>query len=53
MLNFSQKIPFAIRAVLKIILIRKRGTDNLNSKIKPDSDEIKMLAELLIASWLN
>lgn len=53
MLNFSQKIPFAIRAMLKIILIRGRGLDNINTKIKPDSDEIKMLAEIMIAGWLN
>ncbi len=53
MLNFSQKIPFAIRAMLKIILIRARGLENFNTKIKPDSDEIKLLAEILIAGWLN
>jgi hypothetical protein len=53
MLNFSQKIPFAIRAMLKIILVRARGLENLNSKIKPDNDEIKLLAQILIAGWLN
>lgn len=53
MLNFSQKIPFAIRAMLKIILVRARGLDNLNSKIKPDNDEIKLIAQILIAGWLN
>ena len=53
MLNFSQKIPFAIKAMLKILLIRSRGSDDFNTKIKPDRDEIHMLSEILIAGWLN
>ena len=53
MLNFSQKIPFAIRAMLKIIIIRSRGSDDFNSKLKLDADEIHLLSEILIAGWLN
>jgi hypothetical protein len=30
MLNFSNKIPFSIRAMLKILIIRSRGQDNFN-----------------------
>ena len=39
--------------MLKIILLRVRGLENLNSKVKPESDEIKLLSEILIAGWLN
>ena len=52
-LNFSKKIPFAIRAFLKILVIRSRGGSDLNIKVKPDSCEIRMLAKFLIAGWLN
>ena len=53
MLNFSQKIPYSIKAMLKILLIRSRGSDDFTSKVKPERDEIHMLSEILIAGWLN
>lgn len=53
MLNFSNKIPFSIRAMLKILIIRSRGGENYNIKVKPSNDEIYLLAQILIAGWLN
>lgn len=52
-LNYLQKIPFSIRALLKILVIRSRGLDDFNTKIKLDANEIHMLADILIAGWLN
>ena len=53
LLNFSNKIPFSIRAMLKILIIRSRGGENFNIKVKPSNDEIYLLAQILIAGWLN
>lgn len=39
--------------MLKILVIRSRGSDDFISKIKPDRDEIHLLCEILIAGWLN
>jgi len=36
MWNLSSKIPFSIRAILKIILLKAKGLDKLSSKIRPD-----------------
>ena len=36
--------------MLKIILLRVRGLENLNSKVKPESDEIKLLSEIFQAA---
>ena len=33
--NFQEKIPFSIKAILKIILLKARGIENLNIKIIP------------------
>lgn len=52
-LNFGEKIPFAIRAMLKIIIIRSRGLNDWSLKIKLNSNEIRLLADILIAGWLN
>lgn len=52
-MNFTNKIPFSIRALLKILIIRSRGGDNFNIKIKPTNDEIFLLASILIAGWIN
>jgi hypothetical protein len=46
-------VPFNIRALLKILIIRSRGLDDFNAKIKLDCDEVHMLADILIAGWLN
>ena len=53
MLNFGIKIPFAIKAMLKILLIKSRGGKDFNIKLKPDASEIHLMAEILIAGWLN
>ena len=53
MLNFSNKIPFSIRAMLKILIIRSRGGENFKIKVKPNHDEINLLAQILIAGWMN
>lgn len=39
--------------MLKILIIKSRGSDNFNVKIKPNHDEIHFLAKILIAGWLN
>lgn len=55
MLNFGMKIPFAIRAMFKILLVRARGGSDKDffDKIEPHSHEIYFLAEIFIAGWLN
>lgn len=52
MLNFSQKIPLDVRAMLKIIVMRYRGGD-LGTKIRLNTNEIRLLASIIIASWIN
>lgn len=32
-LNFLDKIPFSIRAMMRILIIRSRGIENLNERI--------------------
>lgn len=53
MINFQQKIPFAIRAMLRIILIRSRGINDFNQRISVESHEVCLLAQILIGGWLN
>ena len=53
MLNFVQKIPFAVRAFLKILILRCRNVDDFSTKIKIKAEEIHMLSSFLIAGWLN
>ena len=47
------KTPFEIRAFLKILILRSQGLSNLNTKVKVDTNDIRMLAEFMIAGWLN
>jgi len=51
--SLVNKIPFPIRLFLKAIIIRSRGLNDFNTRIKLDPDEIRILAEFLIAGWLN
>jgi len=44
MINFQQKIPFAIRALLRIIVMRSRGITNFNERISVESHEVAMLS---------
>lgn len=53
MINFQQKIPFAIRAMLRIILIRTRGLTDFNQRISVESHEVALLAQILVGGWLN
>jgi hypothetical protein len=39
--------------MLKIIIIRSRGLTDWSLKIKLNSNEIRLLADILIAGWLN
>jgi hypothetical protein len=49
-----QKIPFAIRAMLKMLVMRARGIDDYAfKKFKLEPDDCYFLAEILIAGWLN
>jgi hypothetical protein len=53
MINFQQKIPFSIRAMLRIILIRTRGLSDFNQRISVESHEVALLAQILVGGWLN
>lgn len=53
MINFQQKIPFAVRAMLRIIIMRSRGMQNFNERISVESHEVALLAQILIGGWLN
>lgn len=47
------KIPFSIRAMMKILILKSRGITDFKTKIKIVDDEIRMLANFIIAGWLN
>ena len=53
MLNFSYKIPFAIRAMLRIILVRSRGINDFNYRLRLEAEEVNMMSQILIGGWLN
>lgn len=53
MLNFQDKIPLAIRAMLRIILLRSRGVVDFNVNVAVESHEIALLAQILVGCWLN
>jgi hypothetical protein len=39
--------------MLKILILRKRGSDNFGEKIKLKTEEINLLCSFLVAGWLN
>jgi len=39
--------------MLKIILLKSRGSEDFNQKIKLQSCEVKILADFIVAGWLN
>jgi hypothetical protein len=39
--------------LLRALVVKSRGLDDFNTSIKLDIDEVRMLADLLIAGWLN
>ena len=47
------KIPFSIRAMMKILILKSRGITDYKTKIKIVDDEIRMLANFIVAGWLN
>lgn len=47
------KTPFVIRAMLKILVLRSRGITDLKTKIEVSASEVRMLANIVIAGWLN
>ena len=53
MINFQQKIPFAIRAMLRIIIVRSRGWTDFNAKVSVECHEVALLAQILVGGWLN
>lgn len=53
MLFGSEKTPFALRAMLKMLVLSSRGQTNIRTKVKLEPQEIRLLADLFIAGWLN
>jgi hypothetical protein len=53
LLNAREKIPFTIRAFLKILVMRARGLTDFKKRINLDSHEFQLIADFLIAGWLN
>ena len=53
MLSFQNKIPYAISAVLRIIIANAKGLSDLNKQIQLQTSDVYLLSELLISGWLN
>ena len=47
------KIPYSIRAMMKILILKSRGISDFRTKVSIVDDEIRMLADFVVASWLN
>jgi hypothetical protein len=47
------KIPYSIRAMMKILILKSRGISDFRTKVSIVDDEIRMLADFVVAGWLN
>lgn len=47
------KIPFSVRAMMKILLLKSRGISDFRHKVSIVDDEIRMMADFVVAGWLN
>ena len=53
LLNARDKIPFNVRAFLKILVLWARGESDFRKKVNLESHEFRMIADFLVAGWLN
>ena len=47
------KIPYSVRAMMKILLLKSRGISDFRYKVSIVDNEIRMMAEFVVAGWLN
>jgi len=47
------KIPYSVRAMMKILLLKSRGISDFRYKVSIVDDEIRMMADFVVAGWLN
>lgn len=39
--------------MLRIILVRSRGINDFNFRLRLEAEEVNMMAQILIGGWLN
>lgn len=53
MSNAVVKVPYAIRYMLRALLVKSKGLDDLTAKVTLEADDIHLLADFVVAGWLK